>query len=452
VNRPGLYARHALMPDGWREDVTLALDDAGLIAEIVPGREAGAIELPGPVMPGMVNVHSHIHQRLIAGLTGRRGGGPDSFWSWRERMYQAVEQLDGDGFADLAAHAFMELLEGGYTSVGEFHYPHRLDGQAPLTTARQVLSAAGRAGCGLTLLPVWYRYGGFERQPLAERQRAFALSLDELVDLVATLRDSIDRNLQKVGVAPHSLRAVDARDMPELVERIGPGPFHLHISEQPAEVAACLEHHGCRPVAWLLRHLAPDARWCFIHATHADESEWRALAKAGSVVGLCPTTEADLGDGLFPAAEFRAAGGRIAIGSDSNVVTRAAEELRLLEWGQRLRLNARNVLCDDDEPIGRALWSESARAGAEALRQPVGELAVGRRADLLVLDAAHPMLAGLSCDEQLDTFVTANEPGMIDEVWVAGRARVRGGRHVDRDGLEARVAELRQRLAGAVAS
>lgn len=443
-----LYCPSILMTQGWREDVTLELDSRGFISAVVQGCQPGAQRLPGPVLPGMVNVHSHIHQRLIAGLTGMGGGRDDSFWSWRERMYEAVAMLSGEDFEALATYAFMELLEGGYTVTGEFHYPHSLGGQSPSQTAQQVIQAAARAGCALTLLPVWYCYGGFGRQPLGERQRTFGMSLDDIVSLVSELKETLDDRLERVGIAPHSLRAVDARDLPELAARIGEGPIHLHISEQPAEVAACIDQHQCPPVDWLLKHVDPDQRWCLIHATHASDAERKALAERAVAVGICPTTEADLGDGLFPLREYLDDGGRVAVGSDSNLVTSAAEEIRLLEWGQRLRLNQRNVLCEAGEHVATALWRQLARTGAEALAQPAGELRQGRRADLVVLNSAHPLLAGLPAPEQLDSFVFSHQAGMIDQVWVGGRQFVREGSHPARAELEGQIAALRQKLAG----
>ena len=446
-----LHCSQVLLAGGWRGDVTLEIDADGLIASVLPGCAEGAERLPGPVLPGMINVHSHIHQRLIAGLTGRSAGAKDSFWSWRERMYEAVGMLSGEDFRTLATWSFMELLEGGYTTTGEFHYPHGLGGQRPVQTARQVLEAAEQAGCALTLLPVWYRYGGFGRQPLGGHQRAFGMGLDEIVELVISLQDTSCGH-QRVGVAPHSLRAVDARDLPQLLEGIGAGPVHLHISEQPAEVASCLEHHDRRPIDWLLEHVDIDQRWCLIHATHASEGEMRALAERSALIGICPTTEADLGDGLFPVREYLDRGGRIAVGSDSNLVMSAAEELRLLEWGQRLRLHQRNVLCDADEHIGTGLWRQAAISGAAALDQPAGALAEGRRADLVVLNDSNPLLAGLPAAEMLDSFVFSHTAGMIDQVWVGGRKIVSEGRHPGRAALDARVTELRRRLVESKAS
>lgn len=443
-----LHCRHALLPRGWQDNVVFTIDEQGMIAGIESGpAPTGSEQIGGAVLPGMVDVHSHIHQRLIAGLTGRRGTVEDSFWSWREQMYAAVAMLDGDAFQALAAHGFMELLEGGYTTIGEFHYPHRIGGQPPFETAGRILQAAETAGCGLTLLPVWYQHGGFGRQPLGKRQQPFGLSLDELVELIEQLFHAGGSSLTRVGVAPHSLRAVDVADLPMLLERIPEGPVHLHISEQPAEVEACLEHHGCRPIELLQSHVELDQRWCLIHATHANDHEVELLAQSDAVVGICPTTEADLGDGLFPVYEYLQGGGRAAIGSDSNLVVSAAEELRLLEWGQRLRLHQRNLLCQPESNIATELWQQAARSGARALQQPVGELAVGRRADLVVLSDTHPLLAGLPPAEQLDAFVFAHAMNMIGEVRVGGEVRVRDGRHRARDELAPTVAQLRQRLA-----
>lgn len=441
------YCPAVLLPEGWQGNRIIDCDASGSITAIRPGQaEAADHQLNGVVVPGMVNAHSHIHQRLIAGLTGQRGETGDSFWSWRERMYAALGLIDGDDFTLLAKYAFMELLEGGYTSTGEFHYPHRLAGQAPLETSRQLLQAGSDVGCALTLLPVWYRYGGFGRQALGPRQQDFGLSLDELVTLVETLAGETDNGHHRLGVAPHSLRAVDARDLPELIARLPECPLHLHISEQPAEVEACLEAHGCRPVEWLFANVEPDERFSLIHATHASTSERQALAASGAAVVICPTTEADLGDGLFPVREFLDQGGRLAIGSDSNLVTSAAEELRLLEWGQRLRLGQRNVLGQSGEHIGSALWHSLAAEGARALHQPAGELEVGRRADLVVLNPDHPLLSGLPAEEQLDSLVFTHQPDMIDQVWVAGERLVERGRHRDRAELEEPIRRLRRRL------
>ena len=447
MNTTTYHCEHALLRDGWARDCRITVDDEGVIAGIETGAgSGGATRLYGPVIPGMVNVHSHIHQRLIAGLTGYRAVGADSFWTWREQMYRAVGLLSSDELRALAAFAFMELIEGGYTVTGEFHYPHRLGGAEPVRTAASLVEAADAAGMSLTLLPVWYRYSGFGRKDPAERQRPFVMTLDALSGLVGELRGQVAGSIHRVGVAPHSLRAVEVSDLPEMLAAIDFGPVHLHISEQPAEVAECRAHFGRTPIELLDEHIDLDRRWCLIHATHADDEEIRAMARSDAIVGLCPTTEADLGDGLFPVRRFVDHGGRFAIGSDSNLVTDAASELRLLDWGQRLQLNRRNVLCDEGEHLGRRLWTDAALAGGDALGQPVGELAVGRRADWVVLDAAHPLLDGLDPDHQLDTMVLAGARNLVDQVWIAGRKQVEGGRHPGRERLAPEVARLRRRL------
>jgi formimidoylglutamate deiminase len=445
------HCPQALLADGWAANCRISIDADGMITAIEPGQKPeDATRLPGPVIPGMVNVHSHIHQRLIAGLTGYRAVGQDSFWTWREQMYRAVGMLSVAELQTLASYAFMELIEGGYTVTGEFHYPHRLGDADPLQTAVALVNGADRSGMALTLLPVWYRYAGFGRKAPTARQRPFVMPLDELARLIETLRGHTHGSIHEVGVAPHSLRAVEVSDLPEMLDSIESGPVHLHISEQPAEVAECLDHCDSTPIQLLTEHVQLDRRWCLIHATHATKAELAAMAAGDAVVGLCPTTEADLGDGLFSVRRFLDAGGRYAIGSDSNLVTDAASELRLLDWGQRLQLNQRNVMCDEGEHIGRRMWQDTARAGAAALDQPVGELEVGRRADWVVLDSTHPLLAGLKPDHQLDTFIFSGARGLIDQVWTAGQMQVTGGQHAGCDALRKDVARLRHRLVEAI--
>jgi len=443
------HCESLLTPEGWRQDVTLHCNGDGLIARISENRSAGATPLPGPVVPGMVNVHSHAHQRLIAGLTGRTGGSAgDSFWSWREQMYRAIDLLSADDLELVASYLYAELLAGGYTSIGEFHYAHRLGRSTPPASNQALLRAAEGAGCAITLLPVWYRYADFGRRPPTPAQRRFVQNLDELLDLVGWLDAHIaDRPLQKIGVAPHSLRAVDVDDLPALVEALPDRPCHLHVAEQRAEVRACLDHFGRRPVALLHERDLLGPNWCLIHATHAHGEEIRAVADSGAVVGLCPTTEADLGDGLFPTNELIKAGGRFAIGSDSNLHTNAATELGLLEWTERLKSGQRNVLPPFDvAATGRWLWQQASRAGAQALAQPAGALEPGRRADFVVLDAEHALLAGLDADRQLDTWLMTQRADLIAQVHVAGQCRVERGRHHLIDELRQDFIDLRGSL------
>lgn len=441
-----LHCPWALLETGWAGDCLIEVDDHGRIASIETGaRPDGAERLEGAVIPGMVNVHSHIHQRLIAGLSGHRGHRNDSFWTWREQMYAAIDLLDIQSLRDLAEWGFMELLEGGYTLTGEFHYPHGI-GASPFETGEAVLAGADEAGMTLTLLPVWYRYGGFGRRPASERQQPFVLDLPGIVDLVGRLRARVADSGHEVGVAPHSLRAVDVADLPALLDAIDTGPVHMHIAEQPGEVEACRQHAGTTPVRLLGDHVDLDSRWCLIHATHADDEEVSLIARSGAVAGICPSTEADLGDGLFPVARFMEAGGRVAIGSDSNLVVSAPAELCLLEWGQRLTRHQRNVLCASNAHVGSSLWRHAAESGAAALGQPAGRLAPGLRADLVELDGRHELLAGLGPEAQLDTFVFAHQPGMIASVRAGGRCLVADGLHRRRRRLSGRIGQLRRKL------
>lgn len=438
-----------LSADGWLQDGLLTVGTDGSIVAIGSGDiPPGVIRLPGPVIPGMCNVHSHAHQRLIAGLTGKSGASRDSFWSWREQMYAAIALLTSADLELLASWLYMEMLEGGYTSIGEFHYPHRLAGCDPYQTSQALLDAAARAGCALTLLPVWYRYSDFGRAPANDQQQPFVLDETAFADLVARLNGSTSGSaLIRIGMAPHSLRAVDVADLAGLAAEIPDVPIHIHIAEQPAEVEACVGHSGQPPITLLAGQVELDQRWCLIHATHATDEEIRLMADSGVVVGLCPTTEADLGDGLFPARQLLDYGGRLAIGSDSNLCTSAATELRLLEWGQRLQLHQRNVLVPGEGGhLGRYLWQHAAAAGAQALAQPAGALSPGLRADFIVLNGDHPLLSGLVPDAQLDTLIMAEQAGMISEVYVSGQQQVSGGQHPGRPVLAGRIAELRQRL------
>jgi formimidoylglutamate deiminase len=435
--------------DGWQKNVVMSVSSAGIIESVNGDADEHTHVLPGVVIPGMPNVHSHAHQRLIAGLTGRRGVGEDSFWSWREQMYRALGLLTAEDLEILATWLYCELMEGGYTVTGEFHYPHRLADCDPVETSRALLNAAGRAGCGLTLLPVWYRYSGFGRKsPTAEQER-FILGRHAFGELIEQLGRHIDPDgLHGLGMAPHSLRAVDVADLAELVDDIRNVPVHVHISEQPAEVEACLAATGKRPIELLADHVDLDGRWCLIHATHASDDELAIMADSEAVVGLCPTTEADLGDGIFPADRLLDMGGRWAIGSDSNLVTNAPAELQLLEWAARLSRNQRNVLVGEQGGhIGTRLWSLAAASGARALAQPVGELAPGRRADFIVLSEQHPLLYGLAPDQQLDTLVTTGRSDLVDEVHVAGQCMVRNGKHRLKDSLSGEFTRLRARLA-----
>jgi formimidoylglutamate deiminase len=444
-----IWCRRALLASGWRENVLLRIDDQGTIRSITEGPAGdGGMHLAGPVVPGMPNLHSHGFQRLMAGLTGARDQGTDSFWGWREAMYAIANRLTPRQLGDCTAWLYSEMLCAGYTACAEFHYlHHQPGGQAYGQRAEmslRVLAAADEVGIGLTLLPVLYQTAGFGKQQAEAQQARFLNSLDEYFDLLDDCRQAVVQNpLHWLGVAPHSLRAVPAESLARLISGLPDAamPVHIHIAEQPAEVEDSLQALGARPVQWLLDHAPVDGRWCLVHATHMDAEERRRAAASGAVAGLCPTTEADLGDGYFETGAWLQAGGRFGVGSDSNLRVSVSEELRLLEFSARLRSGQRNVLRSGDRQCGRFLYEHTALAGARALGQPVGQLAPGLRADLVELDAAHPMLAGRLDDDVLESLVFAGGRDMVRTVLVAGRVVVEEGRHLQSDRLRGRFLE-----------
>lgn len=444
-----LWFEQALLPSGWAARVRLSMA-GGRITAIEPGVDPAPTDYRfGTALPGLANVHSHCFQRLMAGLAETRGAGAsDDFWSWRDLMYRLVAAIGPDDLHAIAAMAFVEMIEGGFTRAGEFHYLHHQPSGTPFDDpaemAAAIAAATAETGIALTLLPVFYAHGGFGAQPTSDGQRRFITSLDgyaRLIDAsraaVAALDDAV------VGIAPHSLRAVAPDELAALATICPDGPIHIHIAEQEKEVADCLAWSGARPVAWLLDHAEVGRRWCLVHATHVDRSEVARIAASGAVVGLCPVTEANLGDGVFAAEAFLAAGGRFGIGSDSNVRIDAAEELRLLEYGQRLTQRRRNVLVEDGFSTGRTLFSGAYQGGAGALGVAPEGLAVGAPADLVAL-ATDPLGVG---DRALDRWIFAH--GRVDAVWRAGRQVVRGGVHHRRDTIAARFAGVAARLLGA---
>jgi formiminoglutamate deiminase len=388
----------------------------------------------------MPNVHSHAFQRALAGLTSRRGASADSFWSWREAMYACLDHLSADDVEAISAFVFAEMLESGFTHVGEFHYLHHApDGTRyadPTELSTRVLSAARRTGIGVTLLPVFYAHGGFGAAPPSPAQRRFVTRLDEFAALLSTLRSTL-RGDERLGCAPHSLRAVAPDELVELARLAAGGPLHIHVAEQTREVDDCVAWSGRRPVEWLLEHAPVDPRWCLVHATHVNEAELRGIVDAGAVVGLCPTTEADLGDGVFPAAALLENGGHFAVGSDSNTIVDAAHELRALEYSQRLTLRTRNVLARGaGESVARTLVDRCVAGGAQALGIERAGLTVGASADFVTLDDAHPVLVDRAGDDLLDAWVFGMHRPPIDAVWRRGRCVVTNGRHVHKDELE----------------
>ncbi|MDN4036825.1 formimidoylglutamate deiminase [Massilia sp. YIM B02443] len=451
-----LFARHALLPDGWRHDVLLEWDIHGDLTRVAAGAQAPLkVARVNYVLPGMVNLHSHAFQRALGGLTERAGddGEKDSFWTWRDLMYRFAARITPQQIEAIAAQLFAECLRHGYTSLCEFHYLQRdVDGRSyarPAETAERVAAAGQAAGIGLTLLPVLYSHAGFGEQPLKPEQARFRTNVDDVLGIVEAL-GALRSGQLEVGAAPHSLRAATLGQIRTLAEALPAGrPLHIHIAEQQAEVRQCLDALKRRPVQYLLDELGIDARWCLVHATHLDDDEVARLGRSGAVAGLCPTTEANLGDGLFPLAPFIAAGGRFGIGSDSHVSQSPVEELRWLEYGQRLQHQHRNVaVTRGQRNVGDYLWQAALRGGAQAAGRRVGALEAGKRADLIVLDGTHPNLDGVRDDEVLGRLVFCGNDNLVRDVLCGGHWVVQGGRHVAQDAIAQRyrqaVRELRE--------
>lgn len=436
---------HALLPGGWADDVVVEVDAGGTILAVAAGTPGAGLPMIGRwVLPGLPNLHSHAFQRAVAGRAEHGRQGDDDFWTWREAMYAVAARLSPESLHAIAARVYAELLCAGYTAVCEFHYVHhRPDGTpyAPASAMSDALLAAAReAGIGITLLPTLYQVGGFDGRPLAARQARFAHAVDDFLGLVSGLRAREDAEL-RVGVAIHSLRAVPPDSLAALLSTgvADAAPVHIHVAEQIGEVDDCLRERGARPVEWLLDHAAVDPRWCVVHATHLSSAERERLARSGAVAGLCPTTEANLGDGLFALPEWLALGGVFGIGSDSHVCVSAAEELRWLEYGQRLRLLRRNVAAPKHGgSTAQALWSAACLGGAQACGRSVGAIAPGCRADLVVLDHDAALFEGCSPDRALDALVFGGGQGGVRDVYVGGRRVVADGRHRDDARITAR--------------
>ncbi|GGX76699.1 formimidoylglutamate deiminase [Massilia dura] len=446
-----LFARHALLPDGWRRDVLLEWDGDGRFTGVAAGTAPPlGIEQVEYVLPGMVNLHSHSFQRALSGLTEIAGAderNPDSFWTWRDLMYRFALGIAPGQMEAIAAQLFVECLRHGYTSVCEFHYVHRAPDGAlypdVAETARRVIAGAHQAGIGVTMLPVLYSYAGFGDAPLRSEQRRFRTGPAEILAIAAAL-EPLRGTMVEVGVAPHSLRAASVAQIREVLAALPPGrPVHIHIAEQEAEVRQCIDHGGRRPVQFLYDNLPVDERWCLVHATHVEADEVACMAASGAVAGLCPTTEANLGDGLFPLAPFLAQGGRFGIGSDSHVSTSPVEELRWLEYGQRLAARRRNVALSPAMPrerrVGDHLWRAALAGGAQASGRQVGALAPAYAADLLVLDEAHPNVS--APPELLNGFIFSGNDNLVKDVLAGGRWVVRGREHVAQAAIAARFKE-----------
>ncbi|WP_444633117.1 formimidoylglutamate deiminase [Cupriavidus oxalaticus] len=443
-----LFADWALLPEGWARDVLLAWDDQGRLTTVQAGAAASA-DVPhaaGPVLPGMPNLHSHAFQRGFAGLTeyrsrphGDNPAGADSFWSWRTLMYRFAQRISPDTLEAIATQLYIEMLRAGYTSVCEFHYVHHDANGKPYADAAEMslrlLRAAQRTGIGMTLLPVLYQTAGFGGKPPLAEQRRFLHDTDAMLRLLERLSPACAQAGARLGLAPHSLRAVPEDSLLHALAGLkaidARAPVHIHIAEQRREVDDCIAWSGTRPVTWLFDHVDVDARWCLVHATHMDWDERRRLAHSGAVAGICATTEANLGDGVFEAAPYLAQHGAWGIGSDSHASVSVAEELRLFEYGQRLGLQQRNVLASDTHlQVADRLYLEAVAGGARASGRAAAGLAPGQQADFVVLDGAHPTLAGLDGAQALATHVFANHGHeTLAEVRTAGRSRVQHGAH-----------------------
>ena len=442
---PVLHAKQALLPNTWQSDVEVHVAPDGRISSVGPIAQAADTTVD-VLLPAPVNLHSHTFQRAMAGLTEGRGPDPtDSFWTWRRLMYRFLDQLTPDQVEAIAAQAFMEMLEAGYGAVAEFHYLHHDVGGAPFANlaemSERIVAAAERCGIGLSLLPVLYAFGGCDRRALVGGQRRFGNALDPFLRLHADAGRAIRKSHADygLGVAPHSLRAVDPDGLAEVIKASGPGPVHIHVAEQVAEVDEVEAHLGARPVEWLLEAQDVDARWCLIHCTQMTDAETGRLAQTGAVAGLCPITESSLGDGIFPGTRFAEAGGTFGFGTDSNIQVSLFEELKTLEYSQRLRDRSRAVLATQDRSTGRVLFDAAARGGAQAGGRDGGTIAPGAWADLVALAGDNPWLCNRTGDTLLDTAIFGGGgQASIRDVWSAGRHVVKNGQHIHRVDITAR--------------
>lgn len=447
-----LWARAALLPDGWAQNVRIDLDDIGRIAQVT-AQQPPVGKVIGTLLPAPVNLHSHAFQRAMAGLTEARGPDPrDTFWTWRRLMFRFLDHLTPEDCQAIAALVQMESLEAGFGAMVEFHYLHHRPGGLPYANraemAERICAAAQDTGIGLTLLPVLYRYGGCDRRALAPGQQRFGNDPDGFAQLVSGSAGAVAQTAQDaaLGIAPHSLRAVAPEDLKLCLDLAQGRVMHMHLAEQEAEVTEVEAALGARPVTWVLENLPLSEQWCFIHCTQMTPAETKALAGSDSVAGLCPITEASLGDGIFDGPGFLSAGGRFGIGSDSNIRISVIEELRALEYSQRLRDHGRAILADAGRSTGRALWQEACEGGAMAAGRKTGRIVAGYWADLVALDDSQPDLATRNGDARLDTLIFAADHRAIIEVWSAGRHLVTQGRHIRREKIVADYRRVLQRL------
>jgi formimidoylglutamate deiminase len=427
-----------LLPDGWADGVEIGIDESGDIDRVITGVAYTSGDRAGALIPGIPNLHSHAHQRAMSGLGERAGESKDSFWSWRKVMYHYLERIEPQHLHHIAALLYLEMLKAGYTAVCEFQYLHHAPNGQPYATeaemSLQCLWAAAEVGIGFTALPVLYRYSGFgNKDPLPEQAR-FVNDEPGFTRIVEALQAASreDPNTA-VGIAPHSLRAVSGELLTSVLKNTGLddlAAIHIHIAEQTGEVEDCLAWSEQRPVEWLLNRFQVDEKWCLVHATHTTDRETQEMAGSGCVAGLCPTTEANLGDGFFDAVDYFHAGGRWGIGSDSHISISPVEELRWLEYGQRLVGNSRNVLVSPRHPnTGRNLLGGALQGGAQACGRKLGRIEPGYRADFVALDNRHPRLYGRGLDSLLDSWIFSGNENAVRSVYVGGQKVIDQGRH-----------------------
>ncbi|MCJ8319752.1 MAG: formimidoylglutamate deiminase [Colwellia sp.] len=439
-NEKIIYADKILLADGWNQDKTLTINN-GIITSIDSGYLKGAEHVKGPVIPGMINCHSHAFQRAFAGFSEQGSEGQDSFWTWRKIMYKFLAQLTCQNAEIIARQLYIEMLKMGYTRVAEFHYlHHEINGDnhpSLAAMAEALFKAATTSGIGLTMLPVLYRFSGFGAQAPNDSQKRFINSTEQFNQLVSEcFKLSKNHRNTNIGIAPHSLRAVDKKSLEQAVNHVRAldkhAPIHIHIAEQQKEVEDCLNHYGQRPVEWLLDNMTLDEQWCLIHATHINEQERQGIIKSRAIAGICPTTEANLGDGIFPTTEFLAEGGTFAIGSDSHISVNPIEELRWLEYAQRLIKQQRAILASSQElSVGANLWKKAAMGGAQSTNSNTGELSVGKQADLVVLDSQQTRLFAHSNQHLLDSMIFASQNTPVRDVMVNGQWVILAGHHQD---------------------
>ena len=458
-NCQSIWCHSALLRQGWAENVLIRFDDRGQIVSIETGVAAGETDRPmekltGTIIAGIPNLHSHAHQRAMAGLGERASGDSDSFWTWRKVMYHFLARINPDQLYHIARMLYLEMLQAGYTRVGEFQYLHHDQSGNPYANRAEMTlqchQAAHDVGIGFTALPVLYRYSGFGSKPPAEEQKRFINDADGFLEILTCLQQGMDSR-DRIGIAPHSLRAIDEPLLQEVLDQTPANwKVHIHIAEQTREVDDCVQWSDQTPLTWLYQRFSPDQNWCLIHATHMSPEETKLLATSGAIAGLCPTTEANLGDGFFNAEQFFSAEGNWGIGSDSQISVSPVEELRWLEYGQRLGTRGRNVLAGEfgeSMHTGRNLYSRAALGGALACDGNGGELAVGKQADFILLDDNHPRLYGRSGDNLLNSWIFSGNDNMVSDVFVAGKQVINVNRHKDQDEIRTRFQQTMDQLA-----